>query len=129
MGGLRTLFPQYAVVQILDFLSLYDGFEYTKSDIARETGISRRTLYEVWPLLQRLNLVRKTRSVGNASLYTLNSENPVARMLDELNREIAIYMAKQGITSEGLPQVPVVQQGELTGNVSLKLKKLERLKD
>ena len=95
MAELKDVFKSYAVVQILDFLTLYDGYEYTKTDIIRNTGISRRTLYEVWPVLERFDLVKETRRVGRIALYTLNMENPIAKKLDELSKEIAIYMGRK----------------------------------
>lgn len=104
MARLRDLFASYAVVQIVDFLSLYDSFEYTKSDIIQETGISRRTLYQVWPLLEKFELVKPTRTVGNATLYTFNKENKLAKLIDELNTELAIFMGRK-IAEKEAPKV------------------------
>jgi len=95
MAELKNLFTSNAVVQILDFLTLYDGFSYTKSEIIKNTGISSRTLYEVWPILNKFNLVKETRRVGRIALYTLNTENPISHKLDELGKEVAIYAGKK----------------------------------
>jgi len=92
VDALSRIFGSNALIEILDFLTLYDGYEYTKTDIIRNTGISRRTLYEVWPVLERFDLVKETKRVGRIVLYTLNMENPIAKKLDELSKEIAIYM-------------------------------------
>jgi len=94
MAELKDLFRSFAVVQILDFLTLYNGYEYT--------GISRRTLYEVWPVLERFGLVKETKRVGRIGLYTLNKENPIATKLDELSKEIAIYIGKKLVEKETL---------------------------
>lgn len=95
MAELKDLFRSFAVIQILDFLTLYDGYEYTKSEIIENTGISRRTLYEVWPILEKFGLVKETKRIGRIALYTLNKENPIANKLDELSKEIAIYAGKK----------------------------------
>jgi len=95
MAELKDLLKSFALVQILDFLTLYDGYEYTKTEIIKNTGVSRRTLYEVWPILEEFELVRETRRVGRIAFYTLNMENPIAKRLDELSKEIAIYRRKK----------------------------------
>jgi len=106
MAELKDLFKSFAVVQILDFLTLYDGYAYTKSEIIENTGISRRTLYEVWPVLEKFGLVKETRRVGRIALYTLNKENAIAQKLDELSKEIAIYIGKQIAEKESKIEVP-----------------------
>jgi len=107
LAELKDLFKSYAVVQILDFLTLYDGYSYTKSEIIESTGISRRTLYEAWPLLEKFELVKETRRVGRIALYTLNTENPIAQKLDELSREIAIYVGKKVAEQEAAKEMEI----------------------
>jgi len=112
MAELKDLFKSFVVIQILDFLTLYDGYEYTKSEIIENTGISRRTLYEVWPVLERFGLVKETKRVGRIGLYTLNKENSIATKLDELSKEIAIYTGKK-LAEKGNSQktdVPKIDQ-------------------
>jgi len=100
MAELKDLFKSFAVIQIMDFLTLYDGYEYTKSEIIENAGVSRRTLYEVWPVLERFGLVKETKRIGRIGLYTLNKENPIATKLDELSKEIAIYIGKKLVEKE-----------------------------
>jgi len=95
VAELKDLFKSFAVIQIMDFLTLYDGYEYTKSEIIENIGVSRRTLYEVWPILERFGLVKETKRIGRIALYTLNKENPIANKIDELSKEIAIYTGKK----------------------------------
>ena len=64
MAQLQDLFQTHAIVKILDHLTLFKDFEYTKTDIAAETGISRRTLYQVWPILEKFDLIELTKSSG-----------------------------------------------------------------
>jgi len=112
MAGLKDLFKSFAVIQIMDFLTLYDGYEYTKSEIIENSGVSRRTLYEVWPVLERFGLVKETKRVGRIGLYTLNKENSIATKLDELSKEIAIYTGKK-LAEKGNSQktdVPKIDQ-------------------
>lgn len=93
MAQLQDLFSTHAIIKILDFLTLYKDFEYTRTDIAIETGISRRTLYQVFPILEKFDLVKITRSCGQVKFYKLNTENPISRGIIALADEIAFYEA------------------------------------
>lgn len=91
MAQLQDLFQTHAIVKILDHLTLFKDFEYTKTDIANETGISRRTLYQVWPLIERFNLVELTKSSGKINFFKLNEQNPIAKQLVTLADEISFF--------------------------------------
>lgn len=93
MAQLQDLFSTHAIIKILDFLTLYKDFEYTRTDIAIGTGISRRTLYQVFPVLEKFDLVKITRSCGKIRFYKLNTENPISREITALADEIAFYEA------------------------------------
>jgi hypothetical protein len=95
MAQLQDLFQTHAIVQILDFLTLYKDFEYTRTDIANETGISRRTLYQVWPILEQFNLVELTKSSGMVKFYKLNTRNPISQNLIALADTISIFSAQK----------------------------------
>ena len=91
MAQLQDLFRRHAVVKILDFLTLYNTFEYTRTDIANETGISRRTLYEVWPILEKFDLVKITKTSGRIKFFKLNTQNPISKELIILTDKIAFF--------------------------------------
>jgi DNA-binding transcriptional regulator GbsR (MarR family) len=105
MPPLQDLFETHALVKILDFLTLYKDFEYTRTDIANETGISRRTLYEVFPKLEEFNLVEVTKSFGNVKFYKLNAKNPISKYLTALADEIALYEAEKATGIELSTQI------------------------
>lgn len=106
MAQLQDLFQTHAVVKILDHLTLYKDFEYTKTDIANETRISRRTLYQVWPILEKFELVEVTKTSGMIKFYKLNTENPISRQLVTLADKISFFEADKIV---GLESVPVLQ--------------------
>jgi len=60
------------VLKILDFLMDNVGSDYSKTEIAEGTDLSRGTLFNVWPKLAALELVVQTREVGRARMYKLN---------------------------------------------------------
>ena len=65
---LQKLFEDSSIAKLLDFLTLYKDFDYPKTEISRNSGVSWKTLYRLWPLLEKYNLVVKTRQIGRATL-------------------------------------------------------------
>ena len=88
---LQKLFEDSSIAKLLDFLTLYKDFDYPKTEISRNSGVSWKTLYRLWPLLEKYNLVVKTRQIGRATLYKLNTESPIAQALNKLALEIATF--------------------------------------
>ena len=86
---LQKLFEDSSIAKLLDFLTLYRDFDYPKTEISRNSGVSWKTLYRLWPLLEKYELVIKTRQIGRATLYKLNTESPIAKTLNKLALEIA----------------------------------------
>ena len=109
MPPLQELFASHAVVKILDFLTLYKDFEYTRTDIAKETGISRRTLYEVFPVIEKYEIISVMRNIGNVRLYKLNTSNVIARRLIALADAVALYEAEK---STGIELASNIQTDE-----------------
>lgn len=72
-------------VRIWDFLLDNISLDFTKSEIARQTGISRATLDRIWPYLTKNKLIVKSRKIGRAILFKVNKENELTRMMIELD--------------------------------------------
>jgi hypothetical protein len=92
---LQRLFEDSSMAKLLDFLTLYKDFDYPKTEISKNSGVSWKTLYRIWPLLEKYELVVKTRQIGRAILYKLNTESPIAKTLHTLALEIATYDAQK----------------------------------
>src|SRR4030067_2894942 len=88
---LQKLFEDSSIARLLDFLTLYRDFDYPKTEISRNSGVSWKTLYRLWPLLEKYELVIKTRQIGRATLFKLNTENPIAQALNKLALETAAF--------------------------------------
>lgn len=110
MAQLQDLFQTHAVVKILDHLTLYKEFEYNRTEIADETGISRRTLYQVWPFLEKFDLVKVTKSAGRIKFFKLNTENPISKQLVALADEISFFMADKIAGVKSIAIVPTSLQ-------------------
>ena len=74
-----------AKTKILDFLIDNIISDYTKGDIAKETGISRATLNSFWKQLSELGIIKETRRLGRATLYTLNRETEIVKKMIEFD--------------------------------------------
>lgn len=80
-------------IRVVDFLIENSIFDYTKTELAENAGISRASLYNVWPVLDAYELVAASRKIGNTTLYKLNKENPVVQKLIELDLKISMEFA------------------------------------
>ena len=78
-------FGDSPTIRTLDFFLTFGEFDYSKSQVAGETGISRITIEPIWAKLIKDGLIVKTRVVGRAQMYLLDKTNPKVRELLELN--------------------------------------------
>lgn len=103
---LQKVFGDSGVARILDFLTLYRHFDYSMTEIAKNSGVGWRTLFRIWPPLENYGIVKMTRQIGRAKMYRLNTDSSVARALINLALEIASVDARK-ITKEELAKEPV----------------------
>lgn len=92
---IRELGIRSPMLKVLDFLMDNESFDYSKTDITQGSGLSRTTLFKVWPKLEALELITATRTVGQAKMYRLNKKNPIAKKLMELDDAISEYFAQK----------------------------------
>jgi len=98
--ALHKLFKDSAVAKLLDFLTLYKDFDYSKVEICRNSGVAWKTLFRIWPLVEEYGLVVETRRVGRAVMYKLNNESPIVKALWELAFQIAKHDAAKTLKEE-----------------------------
>lgn len=70
--------------KVLEFLIDGRELDYSISDIAEGSGISRTTLFRIFEELVNKKIIIFTRKIGNAKLYKLNLENPFVKKMIEL---------------------------------------------
>lgn len=70
--------------KIMDFLVDNKGMDFTKKDIAEGAEISKASLFNYWPEIEKYKIVKVTRTFGKTKLYTFNTESPVAKKILEL---------------------------------------------
>ena len=53
---LQKLFKESSLAKLLDFLTLYKDFDYSKTEISQNSGVSWRTLHRIWHILEKYEL-------------------------------------------------------------------------
>lgn len=70
--------------KVLEFLIEGRELDYSISDIAEGSEISRVTLFRIFNTLLDKKIIVFTRRIGNAKLYKLNLENSFVRKMIEV---------------------------------------------
>lgn len=76
-------------VKILDFLLDNDLLDWSKSDMAEATGISRAILNTFFEQLVKDKIILKNRVIGRATLYKLNKNLLLVQKLVELDNSLS----------------------------------------
>jgi len=82
-------------LRILDYLLDYKLNDFTKKEIVEALGMSKLTFYKYFKDLEQLGLVTASRKIGRATLYKINLENPIIKMLIEYERQFFMQIAEQ----------------------------------
>ena len=91
-GPLESVFPG-STSKILDFLATFKDWDYSASDIAKNSGISFKTALNEIKNLEQQGVLSRTRTVGRAIMYKLNLESKQGFYIDKLVFEIATKRA------------------------------------
>ncbi|MCW4002644.1 MAG: winged helix-turn-helix domain-containing protein [Candidatus Bathyarchaeota archaeon] len=82
-------------LRILDYLLNYKLNDFTKKEIVEALGMSKLTFYKYFKDLEQLGLVTATRKIGRATLYKVNVENPMVKMLIEYETKLSLQIAEK----------------------------------
>lgn len=91
---------EHPMLRILDFLIENKIFDYSKKQIAEETGLSKVTFLKYFKKLEELGLVSVTRKFGKVKLYTLNEENSLTKQFIAMDLALSNYAARQLVGSK-----------------------------
>ncbi len=91
-GPLESVFPG-STSKILDFLATFKEWDYSVSDIAKNSGISFKTALNEIKNLEQQEVVLKTRTVGKATMYKLDLKSKQGFYVDKLIFELATKRA------------------------------------
>ncbi|HLD81270.1 MAG TPA: hypothetical protein VJA40_04685 [archaeon] len=98
------MFGDTPFIRVVDFFLDNDSFDYSKSDIARESGVSRVTLDSVISRLLKLGVIKQTRVAGKSQMFQLNRANPAAQRLLELDVNLSIDYSSGKFNDKPSPQ-------------------------
>ena len=83
----------------MDFLLTFRDFDYSISDIAKNSGLSFKTGLNEVRKLEEAKFIVNSRNVGKAVMFKLNMDSPQVKSLSKLAMEIATRRME-----ESLPQ-------------------------
>ena len=82
-------------IRVLDFFLTFGEFDYSKSQVAQETGVSRVTIGSIWRELEEEGIIIKTRQIGRATLCQFNRQNSAAVALLKFSLKLASAHAEE----------------------------------
>lgn len=88
-GPLERLFSGNSTAKMLDFLTTFREFDYSESDIARNSGVSIRHAQRELPKLRRLNLIKMTRTAGKSKMYKMDANSKTGALVRKLTFALA----------------------------------------
>jgi DNA-binding transcriptional ArsR family regulator len=80
-------------LRIVDFFLDNPTYDFTKKEVIEALGMSKQTFYKYFPELQEYEIVKVTRRIGRAKLYTINPEHPLVNMLREYEKKVSLQIA------------------------------------
>jgi len=95
----KSLFIEFMgdspTVRILDYLLTERDLDFSITDMAKNAGIGRTTLYRIWDNLIKNKIIVSTRTIGKAKLFKLNKDNKVIKKLMEIDDALMIEDLKK----------------------------------
>ena len=107
-GPLERLFGNTALAKILDFIVTFQEWDYSKMDIAKNSGVSFRHVLRELPKLEKLEIIKQTRTVGRATMYQYNNKTSTGQAVKNMIFTIGAYeadkMAQEEIVKQETPK-------------------------
>ena len=95
----KSLFIEFMgdspTIRVLDYLLTERDLDFSITDMAKNTGIGRTTLYRIWNDLIKNRIIVPTRVIGKAKLYKLNKDNFVIKKLIEIDDKLILEELKK----------------------------------
>jgi DNA-binding transcriptional ArsR family regulator len=102
----NSVFMEYfgisPMTKVLDFLIDGKNFDYSMTDIAKQSGVGWSSFSRVWKKLLNKNIVTQTRKIGNAKLFKLNTKNPAVQKLVRLDWELTKFETDKFLSKKKL---------------------------
>ena len=100
----KSLFIEFMgdspTIRVLDYLLTERDLDFSITDIAKNAGIGRATLYRIWDSLIKNKIIVPTRIIGKAKLYKLNKDNVVIKKLIETDDALMLKDLKKRVETQ-----------------------------
>ena len=93
-NGLTKVFKN-SIAQVLDFLIIHEGWDYNKKEIAEHSKVAYKTVYDIWPIFEKHKIIKQTRVIGRAKMYSINKENKIVKQLKKLQTNIMLQALEE----------------------------------
>ncbi len=88
----KSIFIEYfgdsPYMKVLNFLIGGQEFDYSMTEIARGAEVGWSAFTRVWAHLLEKDIIKQTRTIGNAKLFKLNKNNPFVKRLIKFDLEL-----------------------------------------
>jgi len=82
-------------LRIMDIFMTNPYFDFSKSELVKELGMSKQTLYKNFGDLEELGIVKVSRKIGRALLYKINRQHPLVKRLYEMVTQTSLKIAEE----------------------------------
>ena len=93
-------FGDSPINRVLDFLIVFDKFDYSMADVAIKAGVGYSTLKKLMIELKQKGLIIQSRISGKSKMYKLNKDNPLIKKFIEFYWNITEDVVKKGVEKE-----------------------------
>jgi len=114
----KSLFIEFMgdspTIRVLDYLLTERDLDFSITDMAKNAGIGRSTLYRIWDNLIKNEIIMSTRIIGKAKLYKLNKDNIKIKKLMEIDDMLIL----EDLKKKSKKKIPLTEDREIREIVS-----------
>ena len=77
------------IARVLDFLITHSVFDYSLTDIVKNSNVGWTTIHTFWMNLEKEGIVKQTRISGRSKMYKLNFKHPISKALHDFALNLA----------------------------------------
>lgn len=91
---LGDLFNDSAMVRVLDFILDKPEFDFSKAEVARQSKLTWISVNNVFPQLEKLGVIKKTRKVNRAEMYCVVKDSKLLDALHKADLQLSLIVVK-----------------------------------
>tara|TARA_Y100000034_G_C6898133_1_gene414557 strand:+ start:1732 stop:2085 length:354 start_codon:yes stop_codon:yes gene_type:complete len=103
------LFGESPINKVLDFLIIFNKFDYSMIDISEKAEVGYTTLKSLLPELVKRKILIITRISGKSKMYGLNNEEEIVKRFRDFYWDVTNMVGRKKLGLEPQKQ-PVIQK-------------------